>query len=86
MAAGAAAVGYQQQQYQQQQPAAGALGFDDAAFGPVDDWRVLGDVQQWHRALLTKEKVTSAQHTNTQRACALLIAITVLASYRLARY
>eukprot|EP00879_Flechtneria_rotunda_P008959 GHRR01009380.1.p1 GENE.GHRR01009380.1~~GHRR01009380.1.p1 ORF type:complete len:1159 (+),score=411.60 GHRR01009380.1:174-3479(+) len=39
------------------QAGAGAyLGFDDAAFGPVDDWRVLGDVQQWHKALLTKEK------------------------------
>lgn len=37
----------------------GALGFDDSAFGPVDDWRVLGDVQQWHRALLTKEKVSA---------------------------
>eukprot|EP00878_Enallax_costatus_P027872 GHUV01030056.1.p1 GENE.GHUV01030056.1~~GHUV01030056.1.p1 ORF type:complete len:145 (-),score=47.77 GHUV01030056.1:352-786(-) len=36
----------------------GGLGFDDNAFGPVDDWRVLGDVQQWHRALLNKEKVS----------------------------
>lgn len=35
-----------------------SLGFDDSAFGPVDDWRVMGDVQQWHRALLTKEKVS----------------------------
>jgi hypothetical protein len=58
MAAGAAAAGGFQQQLQQQQPAAAAsLGFDDAALDPVDDWRVLGDVQQWHRALLTKEKV-----------------------------
>jgi hypothetical protein len=32
------------------------LGFDDAAFA-VDDWRVMGDVQQLHRALLTKEQV-----------------------------
>jgi hypothetical protein len=37
------------------------MGFDDAAFGPVDDWRVLGDVQQWHRALLTKDKVRSCR-------------------------
>jgi hypothetical protein len=53
MGAGAAAAGFQQQPM----AAAGAVGFDDAAFGPVDDWRVLGDVQQWHRTLLTKEKV-----------------------------
>lgn len=32
------------------------LGFEDAAFA-VDDWRVMGDVQQLHRALLTKEQV-----------------------------
>lgn len=31
------------------------LGFEDAAFA-VDDWRVMGDVQQLHRALLTKEQ------------------------------
>jgi hypothetical protein len=55
MSAGAAAAGFQQPPL----AAAGAVGFDDAAFGPVDDWRVLGDVQQWHRTLLTKEKVTS---------------------------
>lgn len=43
----------------QHQPpaAAGSIGFDDAAFAPADDWRVLGDVQQWYRTLLTKEKV-----------------------------
>lgn len=58
-AAGAYQQHPQQPQHLQQQqlPAASSLGFDDAAFGPVDDWRVLGDVQQWHRALLTKEKV-----------------------------
>jgi hypothetical protein len=33
------------------------LGFEDAAFA-VDDWRVMGDVQQLHRALLTKEQVS----------------------------
>jgi hypothetical protein len=32
------------------------LGFEDAAFA-VDDWRVMGDVLQLHRALLTKEQV-----------------------------
>lgn len=37
----------------------GSVGFDDSAFGPADDWRLLGDVQQWHRALLTKDKVGS---------------------------
>lgn len=57
MAAGAAVAGFNQQP--QQQPAVGTMGFDDAAFGHVDDWRVLGDVQQWHRALLTKDKVRS---------------------------
>jgi hypothetical protein len=35
---------------------AAQLGFEDAAFA-VDDWRVMGDVQQLHRALLTKEQV-----------------------------
>ena len=27
--------------------AAGSLGFEDAAFAPPDNWRVLGDVAQW---------------------------------------
>jgi hypothetical protein len=55
----AAAMGLQHQQPPQQPAAAaaGSLGFDDAAFAPADDWRVLGDVQQWYRTLLTKEKV-----------------------------
>lgn len=49
----------------------GGLGFEDAAFAPVDDWRVMGDVQQWHRALLTKEKVSRdcQQGAHLQAAC-----------------
>jgi hypothetical protein len=38
------------------------LGFDDSAFGPADDWRVMGDVQQWHKALLVKDKVGTLIH------------------------
>lgn len=56
MGTGAAAAGFHQPQ--QQPAAAGSMGFDDAAF--VEDWRVLGDVQQWYRTLLTKEKVIMA--------------------------
>jgi hypothetical protein len=36
---------------------AGAGGFEDTAFAPDDGWRVLGDVRQWHAALLVKDKV-----------------------------
>lgn len=58
LAGGAAGVPAAAMGLQHQPPAAaGSIGFDDAAFAPADDWRVLGDVQQWYRTLLTKEKV-----------------------------
>lgn len=64
----AAAMGLQHQQPPQQPAAAaaGSLGFDDAAFAPADDWRVLGDVQQWYRTLLTKEKGIMYEDTALQ--------------------
>lgn len=52
-----------------------AIGFDDSAFGPVDDWRVLGDLQQWHRALLTKDKVC---HIAVHSGCSCSVAHTSL--------